>query len=322
MAAPKVDKARQYLVDQYISALTEGKIPWAKGWVSNYHPMQNGSTHKAYGGMNQLILSISAEVNEFTDYRWYTFNQAKSLGYKVKKGSRGTPLSYPTVYLDGKAISIEDFKQLKKEDQDRCIWGRKTFTVFNAEQIEGVPELKIEAAPRTINGSELVEQIRNGLGTKLRFHGDEAYYSPLKDQVTMPPKDQFLSNEEYDSTLLHELCHSTGHPGRMARDLTGRFGSESYAKEELRAEIASSFLMQSLQLPMPQSHIENHKAYIQSWIGVLQKDPKELFAAIKDAESIEKYALEKGGINKEALLTNSEKQPEKMVEKKSSDLER
>ncbi len=322
MAAPKVDKARQYLVDQYISALTEGKIPWAKGWVSNYHPMQNGSTHKAYGGMNQLILSISAEVNEFTDYRWYTFNQAKSLGYKVKKGSHGTPLSYPTVYLDGKAISIEDFKQLKKEDQDRCIWGRKTFTVFNAEQIEGVPELKIEAAPRTINGSELVEQIRNGLGTKLRFHGDEAYYSPLKDQVTMPPKDQFLSNEEYDSTLLHELCHSTGHPGRMARDLTGRFGSESYAKEELRAEIASSFLMQSLQLPMPQSHIENHKAYIQSWIGVLQKDPKELFAAIKDAESIEKYALEKGGINKEALLTNSEKQPEKMVEKKSSDLER
>lgn len=168
----------------------------------------------------------------------------------------------------------------------------------------------------------MVEQIRNGLGTKLRFYGDEAYYSPLIDQVTMPPKDQFLSNEEYDSTLLHELCHSTGHPGRMDRDLTGRFGSKSYAKEELRAEIASSFLMQSLQLPMPQSHIENHKAYIQSWIEVLKKDPKELFAAIKDAESIEKYALEKGGINKEVLLAKSEKQPEKMVEKKSSDLER
>ncbi len=311
MVAAKVDKARQYLVDQYISALTEGKIPWAKGWVSNYHPMQNGSTNKAYKGMNQLILSISADVNGFSDYRWYTFNQAKTHGYKVKKGSHGTPLSYPTVYLDGKAISIEDFKLLPADEKDRCIWGRKGFTVFNAEQIEGVPELKIEAAVRRIDGSELVEQIRNGLGTNLRFYGDSAYYSPLTDQVTMPNKEQFLSNEEYDSTLLHELCHSTGHPGRMDRDLTGRFGSESYAKEELRAEIASSFLMQSLQLPMPQSHIDNHKAYIQSWIEVLKKDPKELFAAIKDAELIEKYALEKGGINRDVLTEKSDKQPEK-----------
>lgn len=107
MAAPKVDKARQYLVDQYISALTEGKIPWAKGWVSNYHPMQNGSTNKAYGGMNQLILSISAEVNEFSDYRWYTFNQAKALGYKVKKGVTVLPFLIPPFIWMGRRFQLK-----------------------------------------------------------------------------------------------------------------------------------------------------------------------------------------------------------------------
>ncbi len=318
MPQAKVDKARQYLIDQYVEALSEGRIPWAKGWESTYHSMENGSTGKSYRGMNQLILLVSAESNHFKDYRWYTFNQARELGYKVKKGSHGTPLSHPTIYLNNKSITIEEYNGLSSEEAKRCIWGRYNFTVFNAEQIDGVPELQIESQPRTINGSALVEQIRSGLGTKLHFGGDEAYYMPLSDTIQMPNKEQFFSEEEYDSTLLHELCHSTGHPDRLNRDLSGRFGSQKYAKEELRAEIASSFLMQSLQLPLPQDHIDNHKAYIQSWISVLKNEPDELFKAINDATTIENYALEKGGISKEKVRTAVDKEKahsEKKVDK-------
>ncbi len=318
MPNTKIDKARQYLIDQYVSALSEGQIPWARGWESTYHPMENGSTGNRYRGMNQMILAVSAETNKFKDYRWYTFNQARELGYKVKKGSHGTPLSHPTIYLDEKAITIEEYRGLSSEEAKRCIWGKYNFTVFNAEQIEGVPELHIESQPRTINGSELVEQIRTGLGTKLQFGGDEAYYMPLTDTVQLPNKEKFFSEEEYDSTLLHELCHSTGHPDRLNRDVSGWFGSPKYAKEELRAEIASSFLMQSLQLPLPQKHIENHKAYIQSWISVLKNEPNELFLAIHEAEGIEQYALEKGGISKEKLKPDLHKEKQAPDKKQES----
>ncbi len=177
--------------------------------------------------------------------------------------------------------------------------------------------------------------------------GDQPCYHPLLDKVIIPPKECFISEEELNATELHELCHATGHPTRLNRDLGGRFGSERYAREELRAEIASSFLMQSLQLRMPEAHIDNHKAYIQSWIEVslqlrmpeahidnhkayiqswievLNKEPQELFKAIYEAEAIEKYALDKGNINLEKLMEQPEQDKDKeAIEKKNPIKER
>ena len=134
----------------------------------------------------------------------------------------------------------------------------------------------------------------------LDFHegGTEAYYRPSSDSITMPPDTYFKDDYGYMSTFLHECGHATGHESRLNRDLTGRFGSPEYAKEELRAEIASAFTAQDLGFGVSPDGLtlalDNHKAYIQSWISVIEDQPNELFAAIKDAEKISDYLLEKG----------------------------
>lgn len=299
--AQSLDKARQFLIDEYLKALTEGKIPWAQGWESmGPRSFHNGASGRPYHGINQLILYLVSEQKGYEDPRWYTYKQAKDLGYQVRKGEKSAPITFASLFYEKKAISFEDYNKLSKEEQKKVFWKTRAYSVFNAQQIDGVPE-RAPVPTHDIHGSELVEKIQKGLEVQIEFRGDQPCYNPLADKVIVPKKEHFISEEEYNATVLHELCHSTGHPSRMNRDLSGSFGSENYAKEELRAEIGSSFLMQSLQLPMPQSHIDNHKAYIQSWIKVLENEPGELFKAIHDAEKIESYALDKGGIDKEAL---------------------
>ncbi len=323
MAQKKMDKAREFLVNEYIKSLSEGHIPWAKGWESNENGrIRNGSTGKPYRGMNALILMYVSDVKGYGDPRWFTYKQAKDKGYQVRKGEKSAPISFPTLYLDGKSLTFGEYNSLPKKEQDRVIWGRRAFSVFNAQQIDGVPEL-VKSIVHDIHGSELVEDIRKGMGVGLDYRGDQPCYHPLLDKVIIPPKECFISEEEFNATKLHELCHATGHPSRLNRDLGGRFGSERYAREELRAEIASSFLMQSLQLRMPEAHIDNHKAYIQSWIEVLNKEPQELFKAISEAEVIEKYALDKGNINLEKLMGQPEQDKDKeAIEKKNPIKER
>ena len=172
------------------------------------------------------------------------------------------------------------------------------FKVPSKEKVLRIPPLFISPAMDI----ESVRAQRDVLlkNMKLGFQegGTEAYYSPSKDSITMPPSSTFLGNYGYMSTFLHECGHATGHESRLSRDLTGRFGSPSYAKEELRAEIASAFISQALGFGAAAEDLsgamENHKAYIQSWIAVIEDQPNELFAAIKDAEAISDYLLEKG----------------------------
>ncbi|MCR4716373.1 MAG: hypothetical protein K5656_04250, partial [Lachnospiraceae bacterium] len=127
-----------------------------------------------------------------------------------------------------------------------------------------------------------------------------AFYRPSEDSITMPPIESFWAEYNYLSTFLHEAGHSTGHESRLNRDLTGIFGSEKYAKEELRAEIASAFTTQAIGLEgtMSREHIDNHKAYIQSWIAEIKNDPNELFKAIIDATKISDYLIEKGNLKR------------------------
>ena len=318
MAQKKMDKAREFLVNEYIKCLSEGQIPWLKGWESNgTGRIRNGSTEKAYRGMNALILTYVSQVKGYSDPRWYTYKQAKDKGYQVRKGEKSAPISFPTLYLDGKSLTFDQYDALTKEEKNKVIRGRRAYSVFNAAQIDGVPELE-KGVVHDIHGSDLVEDIRKGMGVGLEYMGDQPCYHPLLDKVIIPPKECFISEEELNATELHELCHATGHPTRLNRDLGGRFGSERYAREELRAEIASSFLMQSLQLRMPEAHIDNHKAYIQSWIEVLNKEPQELFKAIYEAEAIEKYALDKGNINLEKLMEQPEQDKDKEKKKKKN----
>ncbi|OLU44520.1 zincin-like metallopeptidase domain-containing protein [Faecalibaculum rodentium] len=301
---------RQQLVDAYVASLEQGKIPWYKGWT--VERPYNIVSKTAYKGLNQLILQLAADQEEYKDPRWMTFKQAKDNGWKVRKGEHGIKLTGWAVFdiEKNKTISLAEFNRRKKEDPDfdknryRLFQGR-SFVVFNAAQVEGVPEYV--RGPIQIKGNELIERLPSQMGVALKHGGDNAFYHPLHDFVRIPDKENFVDDYVYDSTLLHELCHASGHHTRLNRDLTGKFGSESYAKEELRAEIGSSFLMAALQIKPSPAHIRRHAAYIQSWITILKKDPKELEAAVRGAEKIEKYIISVGDWEKELEVTNDGK---------------
>ncbi|WP_290154472.1 zincin-like metallopeptidase domain-containing protein [Dubosiella newyorkensis] len=296
--APKSVKER--LVEAYIKCLEKGTIPWYRGW-SVTAPIHNMSSGRAYTGYNRLILQLESAEAGYKDPRWLTFNQMKQMGFSMDKGNKGVRLERKYLF-DKKAkepISLDEYNIRKNSpdfDSAQYQWRSRPFYVFNAEQINGVPPLDKKLIP--IKGNEVIEQIPEKMGVTLTYGGDKAYYNPIRDSVRLPEKGQFKDEYVYASTLLHELCHATGHKSRLNRDMTGTFGSEEYAKEELRAEIGSSFLMAALQIEPSQQHMDRHKAYVQDWVAVLKKDPEELDKAIKGAEKIEEYVRKVGGIDK------------------------
>lgn len=294
----ELNKARQFLIDGYIKSLQEDKIPWIKSWESNYLPkiQYNAKNNKHYQGINQLILNYFSEKNGFSDPRWCTFKQAKDNGWKIKQGSHGAPIEFWSIYdkEQKKNITPEEYNNLKRENPNikdtRFSWVARVYTVFNGEQIDGIkPYPKQEDTRLNIPASQYIQNVIDNMNVKYEETGIEAYYSPVMDKVVIPPSKYFEDEYGYYATQLHELCHATGHPSRLNRDLLNNFGTQKYAKEELRAEIASSFAMQDLNLAHDQYHFDNHKAYIQSWISILKNEPNELFKAIKDAQGIADY---------------------------------
>ena len=179
----------------------------------------------------------------------------------------------------------------------------RTYTVFNYSCIEGVPE-HTKRREHTVSMpalQEFCDEALKTMGVELNHYGDRAFYSVKDDKIVLPTKDSFETIEDYYATRLHETAHSTGAEKRLNRDLSGRFGSAEYAEEELRAEIASSILFADLHMPTEAKLLDNHKAYIQSWIEILKNDPKILFQAIKDAEKISDYIQEQAPIAREKI---------------------
>lgn len=305
----KQNKLREQIAEQFLSALKEEQLPWHAMWVSQ-RP-KNAISGKNYRGINSMWLSFVSQVKGYSDYRWCTYKQAQDKGWQVKKGEKAVQIEYWRLYdkAQKKYIESSEARAIVDADPDRekdIILSVRFYSVFNGEQIEGIPELAVS----TYTDIETIRDQRDVLlnNMELSFHegGTQAFYRPSEDSITMPPDTYFEDSYGYMSTFLHECGHATGHEKRLNRDLSGRFGSESYAKEELRAEIASAFTSQALGFGLMgadlYSAMDNHKAYIQSWIKAIEDQPNELFAAIKDAEKISDYLLEKGEFLKEEIL--------------------
>ena len=164
------------------------------------------------------------------------------------------------------------------------------FRVFNGEQVEGFPEYVPSAMDE--NRSPLGDMIDQIISTSecpvIEAAQDRAYYSPSQDRIVLPLRSMFKDEESFAKTAIHEMGHSTGHPDRLNRPLGGMFGSEEYAKEELRAEIGALFTEADLGISLKGEHYEDHSDYLRSWIGALQNDYNEFFRACADAEQIAK----------------------------------
>ena len=302
-----ITKTREQLYEMYMQSHKENEMPWEKPWKSSnvFNPVNPISTVH-YHGINRMLLGIIATNRNIEDGRWATFNQIADKNgtyhpgkkWTLKKGSKGVPIELWKVRKIGtkELINFSDYRKILEKDPDQAqnyTLYSQTFYVYNFADIDGVPEMKKEKT-NTVSIPELenfCNEVLKNIGVGLEHKGDQAYYIPSKDQIVLPEIGKFKSAEDYYATRLHETAHSTGAASRLKRDLSGTFGSESYAKEELRAEIASSLIFADLKMPTDASTLDNHKAYIQNWISVLEKDPNVLFAAIKDAEAISDYVL-------------------------------
>lgn len=281
----------EVVAEGLIEQLKQGTAPWVKPWKAGdgggFMPF-NPTTGKRYKGINAIHLMAQGR----TDQRWLTYKQAAAAGAQVRKGEKSTPIQYwkfeeeqtkrdenNKPVLDGNGNPVKVRVRLERPRMFMA-------NVFNAEQIDGLPEY--QRPVQTWNALERAEQILAASGADIRHGGDRAYYSPSLDHIQVPNREQFPTADNYYATALHELGHWTGHPSRLDRDLSNPFGSEGYAKEELRAEIASMILGDELGIGHDPSH---HVSYVASWIKVLQNDPLEIFRAAADSEKIQGFVL-------------------------------
>ncbi len=282
----------EVVAEKLIEQLKAGTAPWQRPWEPGepnaYLPM-NPTTGKRYKGINAIHLMAQGR----SDGRWMTYKQAAAVGAQVRKGEKGTPVQYwkfseeqNKVDESGRPVlnaKGEPVKETVQLERPRVFFA----TVFNAEQIDGLPP--IQKKEQTWSAVERAEHILKASGASITHApGDRAFYRPATDSIHLPDRGQFPTADNYYATALHELGHWTGHPSRLDRDLAHPFGSEGYAKEELRAEIASMIVGDELGIGHDPGQ---HAAYVGSWIKALQDEPLEVFRAAADAEKIHDYVL-------------------------------
>lgn len=276
-----------------IERLQEGTAPWQIPW----HPGQttlaphNPASGTVYRGMNRVHLALSG----YDDPRWMTLKQANDNGYSILPGSKATPVVYfqfsdekNKLDNDGKPVLDADGKPEKERvELDKPIV--RFAHVFNAEQVDGIPPLQLTDKAYEWEPIEKAENILAASGAAIKHdQSNRAFYRRMEDAIHLPPKENFDAPDKYYSTALHELGHWTGDENRLNREF-GPFGSEKYAREELRAEIASWMLGQEIGIGHDPGQ---HAAYVQSWIQVLKEDPYEIVRACRDAEKIKEYVFD------------------------------
>jgi len=282
---------RENVADEMIRHLEAGTAPWQKPWDPGvYHARPfNPTSNKSYHGINAVILDMS----EHTDPRWLTFRQAQELGAQVQGGEKATMIEYwkwtdtqKVLDATGQPVIGEDGKPLTetlKLDRPQVFYA----SVFNAGQIDGLEPYK--APPLTFEPVEEAEIVLSESGIPIiHDQDDRAFYATFQDQIHLPDRSAFPTAYDFYSTALHEVGHATGHKSRMNREF-GPFGSEAYAKEELKAEMASYMVSRELSLG---HNPERHAGYLESWLKAIKEDRNFLFQAAQDAERITTWVME------------------------------
>jgi len=286
------DRASLYeeITTRIIAELEAGRLPWVQPWGSSgvRAPLampKNAATGRRYSGINVLILWGAVVERGFSTQSWLTFRQALALGGHVRKGERGTTV----VYADRFVPDDERERARDTGEEARAIPFLKRFTVFNAEQCEGLPAEIAAAAPPVETDLILpqAEALIRATGADLRIGGERAYYDVLGDYVRVPPPQAYFEPVNWHRTALHELGHWSGAAHRLARDLSGSFGSKKYAQEELVAEMTAAFLCASLGIVPTVRHAD----YIGSWLEVLREDNRAIVRAASAASKAADYLL-------------------------------
>lgn len=301
---------REQIANEFIKCLEENQLDWKKGWNSLKVEPCNAATGAKYKGVNKFKILMLCAMGEVKDPRFATFMQIRDKGWHLKKGAKGMNVEYwiPYNVKEKTYLTWKEYNLLPDADKDKIAIYAKYYNVFNAKDIEGIPPLELPKK-NDIHPSEIISKISKNMNIEiLNDGGNKAFYRPKEDKVHLPEAGYFKSDYEYNATALHELSHATGAAHRLNRNFLNSFGSPEYAYEELVAEISSVFMSKNLSECVNGFTMDNHKAYIQSWISQIKEKPETLISAIKEANKAADYleeAIERTPVI-ENLKSNSE----------------
>jgi antirestriction protein ArdC len=271
-----------------VASLEQGVRPWMKPWSGENaaarisRPLRHNG--QPYSGINILVLWGASVEQGFASPTWMTFKQALELDAHVRKGEKGSLVVYANTFTRTE-------QDAEGQDVDLEIPFLKGYTVFNVDQIDGLPEryyAKPEPKFSDIQRIEHADAFFAATGADIRYRGGRAYYSQEGDYIQMPPIESFRNAESFVATLAHESVHRTKHPSRLNRDFGRKvWGDEGYAREELVAELGAAFLCADLEIT-PEVQ-EDHASYIATWLAVLKSDNRAIFQAASHAQRAADY---------------------------------
>ncbi len=284
--------AYQIVTDKIINLLEDGVVPWRRPWTSTGLP-RNLVSKKRYRGVNVFLLSASKYVSPF----WLTMRQANELGGHIRKGEESTAIVFWKI--DDVRQSTEDLDAEETEQKTRRRFLLRLYRVWNLEQCE-LPQALLDKLPKMETHQhdpiDAVEKIIAGMPNppEIVRGGSKAFYSPLTDRITLPPRELFISAEEEACTTLHECSHAAGASKRLNRESiteAAPFGSPTYSLEELVAELSAAYLC--AEAGISNAVIGNQAAYVAGWLKALRDDRKLIIHAAAQAQKAADYILDR-----------------------------
>ena len=271
------------VTEKIINLLESGVVPWRKPWTSTGLP-RNLVSKKPYKGVNYFLLSATKYVSPF----WLTYRQATELRGHVRKGEESTIVIFWKV--EDSKQSSEDLEIEKSNDKNRHRFLLQYYRVFNLEQCE-LPQAVLDKLPKIKTHQhdpiEAAERIIAGMPNppEIQYAGSRAFYSPITDRITLPPRELFISPEEHFATLAHEMSHAAGAVKRLNRKSINEaapFGSPTYSFEELVAELSAAYLC--AEAGISPAVLENQAAYIHGWLAKLRSEKRLVVIAAAQAQ--------------------------------------
>ncbi len=269
------------VTNQIVAAIEAGAATYSLPWQSVPGMPKNVASNRSYRGINTVLLWLIGNSKGFTTPYWATFKQWRELGHPVRAGEKSATVVFWKQLGERGSDAPETAVEGEASDGHRPILAR-AYHVFNAAQVEGFTPPSVSILSDNERDAR-AEAFFTGLPIEVHHEGSQAFYRPSTDTVHLPPFGLFKDANAYYATRGHECVHATGAKARLDRDLTGRFGSESYAVEELVAELGAAFLCADLGLSSEPRL--DHAGYIESWLKVLKGDTRAIFTAAGKAQT-------------------------------------
>jgi len=268
----------QRVTDSIIKCLEEGVKPWNDGLRTDFGYPCNPFTGKNYNGINVMILMGQRHFKKYRTHKWATKNQILKAGGDIKKNQQPT--------------EIVLYSPVIPEGRDKPVLIVRSFLVFNLNQTKGLTDI-INKKPRLLSPKARLTKVDSfikRIKASIKHYPDfiTPCYDSTADKIRMPDFKLYKTAPEYYATLLHEHIHWTGAKKRLNRLVHKSY--DTYAFEELVAEIGAASLNAQMQIPV---NIENHASYVAEWLKLLQKDKRAIFKAASAASKACQFLKQK-----------------------------